>query len=312
MLVLKGHKDPIQRVAFSPDGRTLLSVDRMDRVRAWDVPAGSLRWGIDDGFYTSVAFTPDGRHVVTANRDGDRATDGSGRPRPAFDRENPVLLRDAATGAVTPLPLACDPAATPFGLTFSPDGTRCAARNGYSGDLLNWWAYPSWKPLPTWDLSALGVGRFNAFAFSPDGRTLAGMNGGGVRLMDVATGAVTHRHPFPVVQDECRLAYHPGGRLLAVGSGTRMAILDAATRAEVGEVRQARKYFLDAAFSPNGRRLATVSNEETVKVWDAASWGLAVEYAWAVGGLRCVAYSPDGTTAATGGMKKAVVLWDTE
>jgi WD40 repeat protein len=312
MLVLKGHKDPIQRVAFSPDGRTLMSVDRMDHVRVWDTPGGALRWSVDDGFFNSAAFSPDGRHVITVNRDGNRATDGAGQPRSAFDRENPVLLRDIATGAVTPLQLACDHSLTPFGLKFSTDGTRCVAQNGYSGDLLNWWAYPSWEPLPSWNLLDLGVGRFRSFVFSPDGKTLAGMNGGGVRLMDVASGAVRHRHPFPVVQEECRLAYHPGGTLLAVGSGTRLAILDTETMAEVGEVRQAKKYFLDAAFSPDGRRLATVSNEETVKVWDTSSWGLSAEFAWSIGGLRCVAYCPDGATAATGGMKKAIVLWDTE
>jgi WD40 repeat protein len=284
----------------------------MDHVRVWNAPTGSLRWSIDEGFYNSVTFTPDQLHIITVNRDGNRATDGAGQPRSAFDRENPVLLRDIVTAAVTPLPLACDPSTTPFGLTFSPDGTRCVARNGYAGDRLDWWAYPSWNTLPSWDLLALGVGRFEAIAFSPDGQILAGMNGGGVRLMDVVTGEVRHRHKFPVVQDDCRLAYHPDGRLLAVASGTRLAILDTESLAEVGEARQAKKYFLDLKFRPDGRHLASVSNEETVKIWDASSLALVKEFAWEVRGLRSVAYSPDGMTMATGGMKKAIVLWDTE
>src|SRR5207244_3481836 len=109
-----------------------------------------------------------------------------------------------------------------------------------------------------------------------------------VSLFDAAGGGLLFRHPFKVVQEECRLAFHPDGRRLAVGSGTRLAVLDTDSRREVAEVTQAKKFFLHAAFTPDGRHLATVSNEETVKLWDPASGRLVTEYAWQVGGLRCV------------------------
>ena len=65
-------------------------------------------------------------------------------------------------------------------------------------------------------------------------------------------------------------------------------------------------------FTRDGRFLATVSNEETVKFLDTGSWNVQTEMAWQIGGLRVIAFSPDGTLAAAGGRGKKVVVWDLE
>ncbi len=310
MPVLKGHKQPVQWVAFAADGASLLSVDRSDGVRVWDAPSGRPRWADDEHCYASVALTADGRQVFTYDRDGTAPTDINGHPRLAFDREHPAQLRDIRTGVPAAVPVVADWLAD---LAFCPDGGRCVARLGTDSRDLHWWAYPSWEPLPVWaDVVPHALARFKAVAFSPDGRTLAGMNSAGVTVFDVPAGGRRRVHPFPVVQDECRLAFHPDGRHLAVGSGTRLAVLDVETGAEVGAIRQARKFFLGAAFTPDGRFLATASNEATVKFWDATTWRLVTEFAWQAGGLRCLAFSPDGLTAAAGGTGNTVVLWDVD
>ena len=63
--ILKGIKEPVKRVEFSPDGTTLLSVDAHDRVRLWDLETRETRWALDGTRYSSATFTPDGRHVLT-------------------------------------------------------------------------------------------------------------------------------------------------------------------------------------------------------------------------------------------------------
>lgn len=71
MQVLRGHKNVILDLQFSPDGRWLVSGSADKTARIWDVQAqrskGVLR-GHQAGVY-GVAFSPDARHVATASLD---------------------------------------------------------------------------------------------------------------------------------------------------------------------------------------------------------------------------------------------------
>src|SRR5262249_28842633 len=72
---LVGHEPgrafpPLRSMAFSPDGRRLVSSDGTGLVIVWNVATGqeSLRWQFP-GASEQVLFAPDGRHVVTCNDD---------------------------------------------------------------------------------------------------------------------------------------------------------------------------------------------------------------------------------------------------
>lgn len=66
------REDPLNRAIrgtrFSPDGR--LAVAAGGNVRTWDVDSGQPLFTIPDADANDVAFTPDGRALVTAERDG--------------------------------------------------------------------------------------------------------------------------------------------------------------------------------------------------------------------------------------------------
>ena len=64
------------------------------------------------------------------------------------------------------------------------------------------------------------------------------------------------------------------------------------------------------AFSPDGKKLATVSQDGTVKVWDVETGRELIHYAGHTDSVRGVAFSPDGKNIASGGADKEVRIWD--
>ncbi|MDE0400007.1 MAG: WD40 repeat domain-containing protein [Candidatus Poribacteria bacterium] len=68
---LKGHTKKVESVAFSPDGRTLVSGSRDKTIRFWDVTTGKHKKTLKghQKSIDSIAFSADGRMLATASRD---------------------------------------------------------------------------------------------------------------------------------------------------------------------------------------------------------------------------------------------------
>jgi WD40 repeat protein len=80
---LEGHSGRVRAVAFSPDGKLVVSGSEARMVGFWDAVTGASLQKLEghSGWVTSVAFSPDGKLVVS--RSDDRT----------------VRLWDTATGA---------------------------------------------------------------------------------------------------------------------------------------------------------------------------------------------------------------------
>lgn len=67
----------------------------------------------------------------------------------------------------------------------------------------------------------------------------------------------------------------------------------------------------DAAFSPDGKRLATASYDKTVKIWDAVSGKALLTLSGQTDKVLSVAFSPDGKHLATACWDGTVKVWET-
>jgi WD40 repeat protein/tRNA A-37 threonylcarbamoyl transferase component Bud32 len=337
------HAWPVLAVAFSPDGKTVLTIAA--QAEAWHTPrtpaarSGSAlyRWDVATGKPLGEPLVPPGpilafgrdlKTMLTAGanhsaRLWDTATSATiGPPLPhqgrirtaAFSSDGRMVLTgsedrmarlwNAQTGQLLGKPLAHR--ALIRAVAFSPDDTRFVT--GSDDNTAQVWDYQGNPVGPPVRHGA----PVSAVALSPDGQTLlTGSQDHTARMWEVSTG----RPVGPRLQHAggvSAVTWSPDGQSALTGSYDFRVRLWRLTPVKALALLPHPKAISAAAFSPDGKQLVTASWDSWLRRWDAVT-GKPVakgKFFRHLSSIYAVAYSPDGKVLLTGGRDKTARLWD--
>jgi WD40 repeat protein/tRNA A-37 threonylcarbamoyl transferase component Bud32 len=274
-------------LAFSPDGKTLLTVGYA-KVGVWHVETRRCVAELDHNpaLVTSAAFAPDSHTILTGSTDGKaHLWDTSGTK--LGELSHPEWIEAVA---------------------FAPDGRFFAA--GGKGGHIFVWETASRRPFTTLE----HPGGVTALALGAEGRLLSGGEDRTARLWnnlgsgEITTIVLAHRGPVKAV------AFNPDGSLALTGSLDRtVRVWQTTTRGKpAGQPLVHPSEVLAVAFGPDGRTAVTGCGREQgdARVWDLSlgnSLGGPLTHG---GSILAAAFSPDGKRVATAGRDHVARLWD--
>ncbi len=297
---LKGHTWFVPSLAFTPDGRMLIS-GGMDRtIRLWDVAEGRERAAFTNypAGVAGVRLSPDGKTLAIS------ATVGYQQ----------ITLQDTLTGTTTAQLRGHSKPLSDAQFSPDPDGRRLIS-SSLDGTVRVWDVtgrpkQPECRPLQR-GIGELSGGSGAALLLSPDGRHLLSVfTDKTFTVWEVPSLTESPRHPLPVRRFSCG-ALAPDGKMAAfVATDGNVVFWHADTGQTNWFARPTTNACNRAAFSPDGTRLAIAGRRE-VCVMDVASMTKLHRFPFNEEiDVMCLAYSPDGQTLMAGLDYGLVKVWD--
>jgi WD40 repeat protein len=326
------HNDVIDALAFTPDGKTLLTAGMDSQVHQWDWQAGvectaPLR---NPRPVKSIVMGPKGDSIIAGmeseginvwSRENDQAEPRSFPDFPecqglahhptqplvlVADRRDRTRMLDIGTG--DPVGPEFVHGARIWGVAFSSDGKLVLT--GGDDRHAKIWNATTGELIASLEHAMV----VQEVAFSPDGERIAtATSGNHVRIWSLRNHQLLHmlRHGG---QSES-LAFSPDGRFLLTGSRDRLARLwDARTGTLACPPIQHAGHVLAVAFAPDGHTFATASDDRMVRGWRVPAAGATSHRLEHPATVWSAAYSPDGSVILAGygerGRSGGVQLWD--
>lgn len=337
---LTGHRDFVLDVAFSTDGRQLISAAFDHRVRLWDASTGKLVRELTGGDFTAAVFTADGHRAITGDWHGgaklwDLSSGAVLRPFAGEARDLTAVrvtpdgklgVSTSMTGAVDVWDLETGALLRSFqgsrdfvyALDVSRDGKRLLT--GGRDKRLALWELATGKQLKVIDTRAPVM----CAVFAPDGQSALTCAGGWdlgptAQLWSLQTGQKLRQFVgYPKSASVKTAVFSPDGARLVV-SVTGMSdlfVFDVASGKALPPLKGADHVATSLAFSADGAALlvgiTADQNESGLNLLDARTgrqrarararrgWGNTV---------NSVAFSPDGKWAWGAGDDRSLHLY---
>jgi WD40 repeat protein/serine/threonine protein kinase len=299
LFLLRGHEDWVTSVAFSPDGGRLLTASWDHTARIWDVATGQeLRALKDDstGSLCTARFSPDGQRVLTVSTGTPISKYGGGGTRPPrTDEPEPAAMR-------------------PLGKS---DLRGWGGGGSYSSGpsyprLARLWDTTTGKPVGVLERAIAGplLKGFRPIdgTFSPDGRL--------VLLRDDQKTAVLwdpgSEQIVASIEEEGPIttaAFSPTEKCVLTIFGQTARLRETTNGGILRTLEGHNRPIVAAVFSPDGRRLATTSEDMTCRVWDTTSGAEIAVFKGHEQRVNSAAFSPDSQRVVTASDDGTVRIW---
>ena len=286
----QGHTGPVTAVAFSPDGKQIVSASDDMTLKLWE-GSGERKclrtFNGHENNVKSVAFSPGGNRIVTGSwdetlilwsaRNGNKIRTFIGHSTPVWSvafsptgqqivsgGEDGIKLWDAASGRE--LRSFGGHSDTVTSVAFSPSGREIVS--GSFDQTVKVWDSVSGRELRT--LSGR-TEKVTSVAFSPEGdQVISGSWDKTLILWEVDSGKQLQTfsgHTKAVLS----VAFSADGKRVASGGGDKsLLVWDVGTGKKLGAFNEHTGYLTSIAFSPDGRRMVSGANDQTVRTWDLA------------------------------------------
>ncbi len=325
--VLRGHTGPLSDIAFSPDGKMLVTLGEDRSLKLWDAATFKAQTELAaEGDAASLFFSPDAKQLVVYGKDGglgmwtlragaaDKNIEKqkySTQIRLNWSRLSPdgksvyvlvafdgLKIWEWATGKETKL-MAIK--GRERGADLSPDGNTigfCADGDALIFDLRT----GSRRSLPAQESPCTAV------LFSQDGKTLGvGAEDGALRFFNTEDGKRIQKAEAHKGEVRRMLLMKDGRRYLSYGADNSLRITDSAS-GETKLIGKTESALLNIVRSPNSDVFATIDGSSSLNLWhpEAGPWKT-------LGGFRDaitqVAFSPDGRNLAASSRDHSARLW---
>jgi WD40 repeat protein len=269
----------VRRVAFSNDGKTVLTASNDKSARLWDLNANLLQVfnGHTDNIL-SIAFSPDGKTILTGAADRTaRVWDLNG---------NTLLVLRGHGGDVN-------------SVVFDPDGvsalTFCADGVARKWDI----SQGKFKDLTGIKSTVTGV------QFSPDGKSIMTVTGTPDPSLKIWDTDGNYRQTFRFLVNTA--AFSPDGNNILIGGlGAQLLSPEGKIlKTFIGHIMDV----TSVAFSPDGKTILTGGADKTARIWDL-SGKIKIILTGHSDAVTATAFSPDNKTILTGSYDKTARLWD--
>jgi WD40 repeat protein len=252
---LKGHKDKVSSVVFSPKGDMLVSGSMDSTIKLWKASTGELISTLGAELFfsaghkkavTSLAFTSNGKQLVSGGAD------------------KTVKVWEVSTGKVLHTLTGHKDEITSIAVTTLYDNISVIA-SGSQDKMIKLW----FNSVPLYTLKG-HEDTIQSLVFSPDGKLLAS----GSRDETIKLWRIPPCGPPRTLQvlesDVISLAFSPIGNILASVSGSNINLWNV----ESGEILKTLQQDVlgkSVAFSSNGQKLASIGELSSIKLWESVT-----------------------------------------